>query len=75
MFRVEHLGDRTRGTLGDIDPLYKVPFKRARSRVEKENLGLRVQVNVVFNAMRCYTIYCIMLCYPTLFTLLCLNCI
>ena len=29
------LGDRIRGTLGDRDPLDKVPFKRAISRVEK----------------------------------------
>ena len=30
-----NLGVRIRGTLGDIDPLNKVPFKRARSRVQK----------------------------------------
>ena len=29
------MGGRTSGTLGDIDALNKVPFKRARSRVEK----------------------------------------
>ena len=29
------MGDRIRGTLGDVDPLSKVPFKRARSRVQK----------------------------------------
>ena len=29
------LGVRIRVTLGNIDPLKKVPFKRARSRVEK----------------------------------------
>ena len=29
------LGARIRGTLGDIDPLNKVPFKRAGSRVKK----------------------------------------
>ena len=29
------MGVRIRGTLGDIDPLNKVPFKRARSRVQK----------------------------------------
>ena len=29
------LGVGIRGTLGDIDPLNKVPFKRARSRVKK----------------------------------------
>ena len=29
------LGVRIRGTLGDIDPLNKVPFKRATSRVQK----------------------------------------
>ena len=29
------LGVRIGGTLGDIDPLNKVPFKRARSRVQK----------------------------------------
>ena len=28
-------GVRIRGTLGDIDPLNEVPFKRARSRVKK----------------------------------------
>ena len=28
-------GARIRGTLGDIDPLNKVPLKRARSRVKK----------------------------------------
>ena len=29
------LGVRIRGTLGHIDPLNKVPFKRATSRVQK----------------------------------------
>ena len=29
------LGVGIKGTLGDIDPLNKVPFKRARSRVQK----------------------------------------
>ena len=29
------MGVGIRGTLGDIDPLNKVPFKRARSRVQK----------------------------------------
>ena len=29
------MGVRIRGTLGDIDPLNKVPFKRAISRVKK----------------------------------------
>ena len=29
------LGGRIKGTLGDIDPLNKVPLKRARSRVQK----------------------------------------
>ena len=29
------LGVRIRGTLGDIDPDNKVPFKRATSRVQK----------------------------------------
>ena len=29
------LGFRIRGTLGDIDPLNKVPFKSATSRVQK----------------------------------------
>ena len=29
------MGVGIRGTLGDIDPLKKVPFKRARSRVQK----------------------------------------
>ena len=29
------LGGRIRGTLGDIDPLNKVPFKRATSKVKK----------------------------------------
>ena len=29
------VGARSRGTLGDIDPLNKVPFKRARSRAKK----------------------------------------
>ena len=29
------LGVGIRGTLGDIDPLNKVPFKRARSRAKK----------------------------------------
>ena len=29
------LGVRIRGTLGDIDPLNKVPFKRATSRIQK----------------------------------------
>ena len=36
---IQHLGPgvgaRIRGTLGDIDPLNKVPFKRAKSRVQK----------------------------------------
>ena len=30
---------RIRGTLGDIDPLNNVPFKRARSRVQKGPLN------------------------------------
>ena len=29
------LGGRIKGTFGDIDPLNKVPLKRARSRVQK----------------------------------------
>ena len=29
------VGVRIRGTLGDIDPLNKFPFKRATSRVQK----------------------------------------
>ena len=29
------VGVMIRGTLGDIDPLNKVPFKRATSRVQK----------------------------------------
>ena len=29
------VGVRIRGTPGDVDPLNKVPFKRATSRVEK----------------------------------------
>ena len=29
---------RIRGTLGDIDPLSTVPFKRATSRVKKDSL-------------------------------------
>ena len=29
------MGDRIKGTLGDRDPLNKVPFKRAISRVQK----------------------------------------
>ena len=29
------VGVRIRGTLGDIDPHNKVPFKRARSKVKK----------------------------------------
>ena len=33
------MGVRIRGTLGDIDPLNKVPFKRARSRVKKSLKG------------------------------------
>ena len=33
--RASHVGVRIRGTLGDIDPLTKVPFKRATSRVQK----------------------------------------
>ena len=33
--RVFIVGVRIRGTLGDIDPLNKVPCKRARSRVQK----------------------------------------
>ena len=32
------MGVSFRGTLGDIDPLNKVPFKRARSRVQKGSL-------------------------------------
>ena len=31
-FRVGIIGVGIRGTLGDIDPLNNVPFKRARSR-------------------------------------------
>ena len=30
-----NLGVRMRGTLGDIDPLNKLPFKRARSGAQK----------------------------------------
>ena len=30
-----NIGVRLRGTLGDIDPLNKVPFKRAISRVNR----------------------------------------
>ena len=41
------MGVRTRGTIGDIDPLNKVSFKRARSRAKKgpplRRLLLRVQ--------------------------------
>ena len=33
--RCRLLGVRVRGTLGDIDPLNKVPFKRAISRGKK----------------------------------------
>ena len=29
------MGARIRGTIGDIDPLNKAPFKRATSRVQK----------------------------------------
>ena len=29
------MGVRIRGTLGDLDPLNKVPFKRATSKVQK----------------------------------------
>ena len=29
------MGVRIRGTLGDTDPLNKLPFKRARSAVQK----------------------------------------
>ena len=32
---IHNLGVRIRGTLGDIDPLNKVPFKRAISRAKK----------------------------------------
>ena len=32
------VGGRIRRTLGDIDPLNKVPFKRATSRVQKDPL-------------------------------------
>ena len=30
-----NIGFRSRGTLAGVDPLNKVPFKRARSRVKK----------------------------------------
>ena len=33
--RACYIGGRIKGTLGDIDPLNKVPLKRARSRVQK----------------------------------------
>ena len=33
--KLSQVGVRIRGTLGDIDPLNKVPFKRATSRVQK----------------------------------------
>ena len=33
--KVFDVGVRIRGALGDIDPLNKVPFKRATSRVQK----------------------------------------
>ena len=32
------MGVRSRGTLGDIDPLNKVPFRRATTRVEEAPL-------------------------------------
>ena len=35
LFKPLELGVRIRGTLGDIDPLNKVPFKRAISKVKK----------------------------------------
>ena len=34
------MGVRVRGTLGDVDPLSKVPFKRARSRVPFKGVSL-----------------------------------
>ena len=36
---LECMGVRISGTLGDIDPLNKVPFKRATSRVQKGPLS------------------------------------
>ena len=33
--RHQDLGGRIRGTLGDIDPLNTVPFRRAISKVKK----------------------------------------
>ena len=37
------MGVRIRGTLGDRDPLNKVPLKRASSRVKRLGLGFRLQ--------------------------------
>ena len=58
------LGGRIKGTLGDIDPLNKVPLKRARSRVQKgyplsfQSSGLEdmfhgVQGFEIFGALGC----------------------
>ena len=38
------LGGRIKGTFGDIDPLNKVPLKRARSRVQK---GYPLRVSLI----------------------------
>ena len=35
---VQNMGVRIKGTLGDLDPLNKVPCKRARYRVQKGTL-------------------------------------
>ena len=42
------LGVRIRGTLGDIDPLNRLPFKRARSRAKK---GLLSGVSLILRLM------------------------
>ena len=46
------MGDRIRGTLGDADPLNKVPFKRATSRVKKGPVSLvlpRIRMGVLWD--------------------------
>ena len=46
-----NLGVRIRGSLGDIDPLNKVPFKRARSRVSLMILPKTVRATPLYGKL------------------------
>ena len=50
------MGDRIRGTLGDIDPLNKVPVEESQKRVQKGSL-LRVPLLLPRSISGNYTAY------------------